>query len=84
MLQKPGDQSLIPRTHRKVEGENQLCKVVLRPPHACCGTLAYTHTHPPRTITNSEQTKALQLEDGTRLSPQHYRGCCETENLKPA
>lgn len=52
MLQKPEDQSLIPRAHKKVEGENQLYKVVLRPPHICCGTLAYNPTHNNKFKTN--------------------------------
>lgn len=35
----------------KMEGESHLSRVILGPPHACCGMCAYTHTHTsPHTV----------------------------------
>lgn len=45
LLCKPGDLSSIPATLIKVEGKNQLYRIVLWPSHVCHGTHMPPHTH---------------------------------------
>jgi hypothetical protein len=54
---KPGDLGLIPRMHIKVEGENQLHKVVLCPLDTVAGVHIYQNTQNPKIKTNKQTNK---------------------------
>lgn len=81
LLYNPGDLSLMSGTHMKVEGDNQLHKV-LWPAHVCCDMYTWTQIHTYTWIhTHTKETQGLSKCTFSLLTYQKPR---KTQSLPTA